>query len=141
MPNPLYPGAASGPGERRWRIAVLDDDAGETASLAQHFADRGCEVEAFTSVEELVGHMKLRPFDGYVVDWLLSEGSAAELVGMIRADDRECPIAVLTGKIASDVMVEPAVAEAVATYKLLFFEKPTRLPIISAQLLQALAGR
>ena len=60
---------------------------------------------------------------------------------MIRADDRDCPIAVLTGKIQSDVMIEPAVAEAVSTYKLLFFEKPTRLPIVSAQLLQALAGR
>jgi ActR/RegA family two-component response regulator len=131
----------SGHGDRRWRIAVLDDDFAETASLAQHFSDRGCEVEPFTRVEDLVVHMKLRPFDGYVIDWVLAEGSAAELVGMIRADDHACPIAVLTGKIASDVMIEPAVAEAISTYKLLFFEKPTRLPIISAQLLQALAGR
>ena len=131
----------SSDGDRRWRVAVLDDDATETASLEQHFADRGCEVQAFTRVEDLVPQMKLRPFDAYVIDWILAEGSAEELVGMIRADDRECPIAVLTGKIRSDVMVEPAVAEAVSTYKLLFFEKPTRLPIISAQLLQALAGR
>lgn len=131
----------SGHGDRRWRIAVLDDDAAETASLEQHLADRGCEVQAFTRVEDLVPQMKLRPFDAYVVDWVLPEGSAEELVGMIRADDRDCPIAVLTGKIRSDVMIEPAVAEAVSTYKLLFFEKPTRLPIISAQLLQALAGR
>ena len=58
---------------------------------------------------------------------------------MIRADDRECPIVVLTGKMRDDLTLIPAVAEAVATYKLLFFEKPTRLPIISAQLLQALA--
>jgi CheY-like chemotaxis protein len=131
----------SGQRDRRWRIAVLDDDAAETASLAQHFADRGCEVQACTRVEDLVLQMKLRPFDAYVIDWVLPEGSAAELVGMIRADDRECPIAVLTGKLRSDVMVEPEVAEAISTYKLLFFEKPTRLPIISAQLLQALAGR
>ena len=131
----------SGAADRRWRIAVLDDDVSESDSLAEHFSDRGCEVDSFSRVEDLVGRMKSRPFDGYVVDWMLSEGSAAELVGMIRADDRECPIAVLTGKIASDVMVEPAVAEAVSTYKLLFFEKPTRLPIISAQMLQALAGR
>jgi ActR/RegA family two-component response regulator len=130
-----------GNGERRWRIAVLDDDAEETSSLAQHFSDRGCEVQAFTRVDDLVPSMKLRPFDGFVIDWILAEGSAAELVGMIRADDRDCPIAVLTGKIRSDVMIEPAVAEAVSTYKLFFFEKPTRLPIISAQLLQALAGR
>lgn len=131
----------SGHGDRRWRLAVLDDDATEAASLAQHFSDRGCEVQAFTRVADLVPQMKLRPFDGYVIDWILAEGSAAELVGMIRADDRDCPIAVLTGQISSDVMIEPAVAEAVATYRLLFFEKPTRLAIISAQLLQSLAGR
>lgn len=130
-----------GVGDRRWRIAVLDDDADETNNLAQHFSDRGCEVEAFTRVDDLVPSMRLRPFDGFVIDWMLAEGSAAELVGMIRADDKDCPIAVLTGKIQSDVMIEPAVAEAVSTYKLLFFEKPTRLPIVSAQLLQALVGR
>ena len=130
-----------GHADRRWRIAVLDDDVEETASLAQHFAARGCEVQGFTRVDDLIGQMRLKPFDAYVIDWLLEEGSAAELVGMIRSDDRDCPIAVLTGKIASDVMIEPEVAEAVSTFKLLFFEKPTRLPIISAQLLQALAGR
>ena len=130
-----------GNGDRRWRIAVLDDDAEESTSLAQHFSDRGCDVQAFTRVDDLVPSMKLRPFDGFVIDWILAEGSAAELVGMIRADDRDCPIAVLTGKIQSDLMIEPAVAEAVSTYKLLFFEKPTRLPIISAQLMQAMAGR
>jgi ActR/RegA family two-component response regulator len=131
----------AGRGDRRWRIAVLDDDVEETASLAQHFSDRGCEVQGFNRVEDLIGQMKSNPFDAYVIDWLLQEGSAAELVGMIRSDDHDCPIAVLTGKIASDVLVEPEVAEAVSTFKLLFFEKPTRLPIISAQLLQALAGR
>lgn len=130
-----------GAGQRTWRIAVLDDDGDEAASLAQHLSDRGCEVHAFTEVDTLLLSMQLRRFDGFVLDWILPEGSAAELVGMIRADDRECPIAVLTGKIQHDVMIEPVVAEAVATYKLLFFEKPTRLPIISAQLLQALAGR
>lgn len=131
----------SGDSDRRWRVAVLDDDPTETASLKQHFTDRGCEVQAFTSMADLVPQMKLRPFDAYVVDWILPEGSAAELVGMIRADDPGCPIAVLTGKMRSDVMIEPAVAEVISTYQVLFFEKPTRLPIISAQLLQALAGR
>jgi CheY-like chemotaxis protein len=131
----------TGAGDRRWRVAVLDDDIGETVSLEEHFEDRGCDVEAFTKVEDLIGHMKARPFDAYVIDWVLGEGSAAELVGMIRADDSECPIAVLTGKMRSDVLLEPAVAGAVSTYRLLFFEKPTRLGIISAQLLQALAGR
>jgi CheY-like chemotaxis protein len=131
----------SGPTDRRWRVAVIDDDAVETASLQAHFEDRGCDVEAFTKVENLIEHLKARPFDAYVIDWMLGEGSAAELVAMIRSEDPHCPIAVLTGKMRSDVLLEPAMAEAVSTYRLLFFEKPTRLAIISAQLLQALAGR
>jgi CheY-like chemotaxis protein len=131
----------TGKSDRRWRIAVLDDDVAEAANLEEHFANRGCEVQAFNTVEALVGRMKVRPFDAYILDWVLGEGSAAELIGMIRADDRQCPIAILTGKMKSDLMLEPAVAEAVATYKLLFFEKPTRLPIISARVLRELAGQ
>ena len=131
----------SGDADRRRRIAILDDDPGEAASLAEHFADRGCEAQAFSDVETLVGHMKLRPFDAYVIDWVLDEGTAAELVAMIRSDDRECPIAVLTGKMEDDVRIESAVAEALSTYKLMFFQKPTRLPLISSQLLRALAAQ
>ena len=119
------------------RVAILDDNPDETASLQAHFSDLGFDVETFTSVSGLVGQLKVRPFDGYVLDWVLNEGSPAELIGMIRAEDSECPIAILTGKMRDDVMIEPAVAGAVSTYKLLFFEKPTRLPIISAQMLQA----
>jgi ActR/RegA family two-component response regulator len=130
-----------GRGDHRWRIAVLDDDPVETANTKRHFSDLGCEVQAFHSVADLVGQMKVRPFDAYVIDWVLHEGSAAEVIGMIRADDRQCPIAILSGKLVSDLMVEPAVAEAVSMFKLHFYEKPTRLSIISARLLRELAGQ
>jgi CheY-like chemotaxis protein len=123
------------------RIAILDDDKSEGASLAEHFAERGCEAQAFTRVDDLVGHMKVRSFDAYVIDWVLDEGTAAELLAMIRAEDPECPVAILTGKIEADVRVEAAVAEALSTYKLLFFQKPTRPPLISSQLLRALGGQ
>lgn len=60
---------------------------------------------------------------------------------MIRAKDSECPIAILTGKVESDVTIESAVAEALATHKLMFFQKPIRLSLVSSQLLRALAGQ
>jgi ActR/RegA family two-component response regulator len=131
----------SGNADRRRRVAIIDDDANTAASMAQHFTDRGCEAQGFTDVETLVGHMKLRPFDAYLVDWVLDEGTAAELVAMIRSEDRECPIAILTGRMQEDVRIESAVAEALSTYKLMFFQKPTPLPLISSQLLRALAGQ
>jgi ActR/RegA family two-component response regulator len=133
----LVSGEQSGPR----RIAILDDDESESASLAEYFRERGCEAEAFTRVDDLVGHMKVRSYDAYVIDWVLNEGNAAELLAMIRADDAECPIAILTGKMEADVRIEAAVAEALSTYKLLFFQKPTRLPLISSQLLRALGGQ
>ncbi|MCE9658298.1 MAG: response regulator [Burkholderiales bacterium] len=126
------------PEGRPRRIAILDDDADEVASISEHFAERGCESEAFTRTEALLSHMKLRPFDAYVIDWVLDEGNAAELVAMIRADDPLCPIAVLTGKMESDLALENAVAEALSTHRLMFFQKPTRLPLVSSQLLRAL---
>jgi len=123
------------------RVAILDDDAVDAASLAEYFSGLGCEAQAFTDVETLVAHMRLLPFDAYVIDWVLDEGTAAELLAMIRAEDPECPVAVLTGKMEEDIAVETAVAEALSTYRLMFFQKPTRLPLIASQLLRALAGR
>jgi CheY-like chemotaxis protein len=127
----------TGKSAHRLRVAILDDNPDETASLHAHFSDLGFDVETFTSVSNLVRHLKVQPFDGYVLDWVLDEGNPAELIGMIRADDPACPIAILTGRIRDNLMIEPAVAGAISAYKLLFFEKPTRLPIISAQMLQA----
>jgi DNA-binding NtrC family response regulator len=127
--------------QRPRRIAILDDDADEVASISDHFASRGCESQAFTRAEALVSHMKLRPFDAYVIDWVLDEGNAAELVAMIRVDDPDCPIAVLTGKMETDLALEYSVAEALSTHRLMFFQKPTRLPLVSSQLLRALDAR
>ena len=41
--------------------------------------------------------MKARPFDGYVLDWVLAEGSADEVIGMIHSEDPGSSIAILTG--------------------------------------------
>jgi CheY-like chemotaxis protein len=129
-----------GTADRARRIAILDDDADEASSISDYLATQGCEPHAFTRVEALLAHMKLRPFDAYVIDWVLAEGDAAELVAMIRADDPQCPIAILTGKMESDIRIENAVAEALSAHRLMFFQKPTRLPVISSQILGAFGG-
>ena len=127
--------------DRRFRVAILDDERETAASIAEHFSDQGCDVQAFTRVEDLVVHMKAQPFDGYVIDWVLPEGSASELIGIIRAGDPECSIAILTGKMWEDVSVGNAVTQALSTYKLQFFQKPTPLGIISDQLKRSMARR
>jgi ActR/RegA family two-component response regulator len=125
---------------RRPRVAILDDEVSAAASLAQYFSDQGCDAQAFTRVNDLVAHMKARPFDGYVIDWVLSEGPAIELIAMIVSDDPHCSIAILTGKMENDV-VGPAVTAAISTYQLQFFQKPTPPSIIATALKRSMAKR
>lgn len=125
----------------RPRVAILDDEVSAVASLAQYFSDQGCDAQAFSRVEDLVAHMKARPFDGYVIDWVLSEGPAAELIAMIVAEDPHCSIAILTGKMEKDISVGPAVTAAVSAYQLQFFQKPTPPSIIVTALKRSMAKR
>lgn len=123
------------------RIAVLDDHVGLATSIAGHLTDQGFEATPFDNLEELVQALERTPFDAYVIDWLLGDESAAELIRTIRASDRNCPIAILTGKMKSDIGIESEVAAAITHHSLIFFEKPFRLAIISAALTKALASR
>ena len=125
---------------RARRVAILDDDADEAMSLSEFFVGRGCEADAFTTMEALVGKMVQRRYDAYILDWIVGERSAAELVAMLRAEDNGCIIAILTGKI-DDSRVEGDIAEALATYRLLFFEKPVRPPLVASQVLHAMSSR
>ena len=122
------------------RVAVLDDHADEAASIAEYLLSQGCEAHPYTDVATLTAQMKVRPFDAFVIDWVLDEGSALELVGMIRAEDPDCPIAILSGQVKGDITVN-VVAGALSTYKLMFFQKPTPPSLIASQLLRSLAAR
>ena len=95
---------------------------------------------AFTEPDALLARMKSCRFDAFVIDWVLGEGSASKLLAMIRAEDRQCPIAILTGKLEDDVSIEVDVAAALTLHKLMFFQKPTRLPLLSSQVLRALGA-
>ena len=124
----------------RSRVAILDDDEDEARSLADYLAARGCDADAFTNMEALIERMALRRYDAYVLDWVVGDRSVIELVAMLRSDNRASPIAILTGRLA-DGDIERDVAEALATYRLMFFEKPTRPALVASQLLHAVANR
>ncbi|MEO6744506.1 MAG: helix-turn-helix domain-containing protein [Caldimonas sp.] len=125
----------------RPRVAILDDDQNAAAGLAEFFSDQDCEVQAFSRVQDLVAHMKARPFDGYVLDWVLAEGSADEVIGMIHAEDPGSSIAILTGRMMDDVSVGRAVSQAISTYQLQIFQKPTPPLIIWTSLKRSMAKR
>lgn len=127
------------PGAHAPSVAVLDDDAESADNLCAHLAASGYQTTPFYTVAALRAAMAQRRHDGYVLDWIVGDETVRELIGQIRADCPRTPILVLTGQVGSGRVNESAVATALATYGLLYFEKPVRLAIISAALAQGLA--
>jgi CheY-like chemotaxis protein len=129
------------PGAHAPSIAVLDDDTESTDNLCAHLAASGYQTSSFYTVAALRTALEQRRYDGFVMDWVVGEETSKELISQIRAADAQTPILVLTGQMGSGRVNESAVATALATYGLIYFEKPVRLAIISAALSQALAKK
>jgi CheY-like chemotaxis protein len=127
------------PGAHAPSVAVLDDDAESADNLCAHLSASGYQTTAFYAMPALRAAMAQRRFDGYVLDWIVGDETVRDLIGQIRADCPLTPILVLTGQVGSGRVNESSVATALATYGLLYFEKPVRLAIISAALAQGLA--
>lgn len=123
------------------RIAVLDDNKDHTDSLVSVLADAGFDASPFYAAANLASAIQEHPFDGYLIDWIVGNRDTGELIAGIRETDTHCPIGVLTGEFDTGRAQAQDVASAVQRLKLMFFEKPLRLPIIAAQLTQAFGAR
>jgi two-component system response regulator RegA len=104
-----------GPGDRsddegRPVALVVDDDPLFVDSLARGLRRRGFSAYVATSVAEARRMTLAARFDAAVVDLLMSDGSALDVVPMLRREQPEIAIVVLTG--------HGSVAAAVETVKL-----------------------
>lgn len=126
------------------RIAVLDVHADSARTMAASLQASGFEPVEFTSLERIAAAVTTDRFDGYVLDWIVATNgvrrTARDFVASIRAHDAHCPIIVLTGEVRTGIADEADIAAAMAKYHFKFFEKPARLPIISAALASSLGG-
>jgi len=124
-----------------WRVAVLDDQATTADSLTTALKEAGFEAEAFYSEEAVRKAMAQSSFDAYLLDWIVGAGDARRLVALIREQDAECPIGVMTGEIDTGRAVETELRDAMKQYGLFFIEKPFRPMLVAAQLSQAFEAR
>lgn len=118
------------------RVAVLDDDVDITDSVCQYLRRAGFAADPFHSVEELSAAAAKTPFDAYVLDWLVGPVNVGQLIGDLQRSAHPSVVAVLTGQAESGSA--PAIAEALATYDVLYFQKPVPLAILTAQLARSL---
>ncbi|MEO7339084.1 MAG: helix-turn-helix domain-containing protein [Caldimonas sp.] len=127
-------------GAERRVIAVLDDDEDVTDSICAHLQGSGWDARPFYKTAELQSSARTQHYDAFIIDWLVGESSTLKLIAALRADDAASPIVVLTAQVLAGVVQESEIAEAVATYNLVFAEKPVRMAILSASLTRAFAS-
>ena len=127
--------------DRPRRFAILDDDLDVARGLAAGFVELGFEATAFGAEAQLEAALQFDSFDGYVIDWVLVNGTAGALVARLRNQSATCPIALLTGKARSKEVDEKDLVAAIEQHGLLFLQKPVTASIAASQFMAAFANR
>ena len=127
--------------DRPRRFAILDDDIDVARGLAAGLVALGFEATAFSTESQLDAALQFGGFDGYVIDWVLANGTAEALVARLRSQSATCPIALLTGKAGTQDLDEKALVAAIEQHGLLFLQKPVTASIAASQFNAAFASR
>jgi ActR/RegA family two-component response regulator len=116
------------------RVAVLDDELDVAHSLCEQLRAVGLEAVGFGTADELMAEIPTNRFDGYVIDWLLSDGNAIPLLAMIRAQSKSSAVVLLSGKMRGGSANPVDVASACSAYRVQLVEKPVQVPLILSAL-------
>ena len=115
-------------------VAVLDDDGDLAELICEQLIAAGYDARAHTGIAQLEASVKAQKFDGFVIDWIVGESTALELISALRGQDSRAPIVVLTGQVLDGAVDEADIAHAVQRFGLVFSEKPVRMSILLATL-------
>ena len=127
--------------DRPRRFAIVDDDLDIARGLAAGLIELGFEATAFATEAQLEAALQFDSFDGYVIDWVLANGTAEALVTKLRSQSATCPIALLTGKAGSKEVDEKALVAAIEQHGLLFLQKPVTASLAASQFSAGFANR
>jgi CheY-like chemotaxis protein len=108
------------------QVALLEDDARASEALVEAFRPLGIVATPYVDSASLRAAIAHRRFDAYVLDWLLSEGTAARIVEEIRQHRLHIPIVVVTGALMADSEMEKTLLELSAQWNFSTLDKPVR---------------
>lgn len=120
-------------------IAIIDDERLSADNLRDFLNDSGFHAKSFYDSYSIERASQECTFDGFVVDWILGDRTAESLIKQIRSSiNPTAPIILLTGEYQSGRVNVSDVARVVRQFDVVYQEKPTRLPMIAAELSKAL---
>jgi DNA-binding NtrC family response regulator len=121
---------------QRDRILIVEDEPVVLFGIRDFLESRGFEVDEATSLEQTRAvYQRTRP-DAVVLDYLLPDGNALDLLRELHEMDPQLPIIVLTGHASIDLAVR-AIKEGAEH----FLTKPVELPALSVVVERALENQ
>jgi CheY-like chemotaxis protein len=116
----------------RPRIAVLEDDPGVADLTRNYLESEGMVVHIYEESNTLIKAMGHRPYQGYVVDWILGGDTAQAAIEAIRALQARAPIAITTGAMNTGKETEGELIPFAERLGAGIFEKPFRHAVLAS---------
>lgn len=122
-------------------VAVVDDEQAFADNLTEYLNESGFLATAFYNSASLERELQGRTFDGYIIDWVLGDRTAEELIKQIRnSEDPLAPVFLLTGELNTGMVQESELARVIRQLDVQWREKPIRLATFCAELQKALGA-
>src|ERR1700726_3528928 len=84
-------------------VLVVDDDIAVCRILHRMLSDEQYQVQTSQSVADALGAIEKRPFDVFVMDYKLPDGTGLDVAERIRSIGSEAPIILISGYDPSSV--------------------------------------
>jgi DNA-binding NtrC family response regulator len=88
------------------RILVLDDDIGICTILSKILQDQQYDVNLIQSVVDASEALAKRPFDAYLLDYRLHDGTGLQIAEKVRRKGSSAPIILISGYGAAEIRAE-----------------------------------
>jgi PleD family two-component response regulator len=114
------------------RIAILDDDVTIVESIREIMQGKEYHIDIFVDIDSLLNTSITKPYDAYILDWIVKDQSVYELIRKIRQSAKpNAMIIILTGQVGESIDRE--IASAVNDFDILGpYSKPLRINSIQA---------
>ena len=116
-------------------VLVVDDDNAVCRIVQSMLSNEQYQVQTSQSVVDALGAIERKPFDAYVIDYKLPDGSGLDIAERIRSKGSEAPIILMSGYDTSSVASR---AEKFHIFD--FLEKPFSREMICNALKKALGS-